>query len=108
VHDDHPLAGINHSLNRWDAFTSFLEDGRLCMSKNAAERELRAVAVGRNWTFADPDERGRPAPAIYTLSATAKLGNAAVEPHHSRRKRRFGGKGHRGHVCGFAGPTICV
>jgi transposase len=35
---------INYSLNRWDAFTRFLDDGRLCMSNNAAERELRAVA----------------------------------------------------------------
>ena len=36
---------INYSLNRWDAFTRFLDDGRLCMSNNAAERELRAVAI---------------------------------------------------------------
>ena len=65
---------INYSLNRWDAFTRFLEDGRLCMSNNAAERELRAVALGRkNWTFAGSDEGGRRAAAIYTLIATAKL-----------------------------------
>jgi transposase len=65
---------INYLLNRWDAFTRFLEDGRLCMSNNAAERELRAVAVGRkNWTFAGSDEGGRRAAAIYTLIATAKL-----------------------------------
>ena len=38
---------INYSLNRWDAFTRFLDDGRLCISNNAAERELRAVAMGR-------------------------------------------------------------
>ena len=65
---------INYCLSRWDAFTRFLEDGRLCMSNNAAERELRAVAVGRrNWTFAGSDEGGRRAAAIYTLIATAKL-----------------------------------
>jgi transposase len=65
---------INYSLNRWDAFTRFLSDGRLCLSNNAAERELRAVAVGRkNWTFAGSDEGGRRAAAIYTLIATAKL-----------------------------------
>ena len=47
---------INYCLSRWDAFTRFLDDGRLCMSNNAAERELRAVAVGRrNWTFAGSD-----------------------------------------------------
>ena len=44
------------------------------MSNNAAERELRAVAIGRkNWTFAGSDEGGRRAAAIYTLIQTAKL-----------------------------------
>ena len=70
---------INYSLNRWDAFIRFLDDGRLCMSNNAAERELRAVALGRkNWTFAGSDEGGRRAAAIYTLIATAKLND--VDP----------------------------
>ncbi len=70
---------INYSLNRWDAFTRFLDDGRLCMSNNAAERELRAAALGRkNWTFAGSDEGGRRAAAIYTLIATAKLND--VDP----------------------------
>src|SRR5439155_7124241 len=65
---------INYSLTRWDAFTRFLDDGRLCMSTNAAERELRAVAVGRrNCTFAGADAGGRRAAAIYTLVASAKL-----------------------------------
>src|SRR6266568_4103635 len=65
---------IDYSLKRWAAFTRFLDDGRLCMSNNAAERELRAVAVGRrNWTFAGSDEGGRRAAALYTLIATAKL-----------------------------------
>ncbi len=41
------IKAINYCLSRWDAFTRFLDDGRLCMSNNAAERELRAVAVGR-------------------------------------------------------------
>ena len=67
---------INYCLSRWDAFTRFIDDGRLCMSNNAAERELRAVAVGRrNWTFAGSDEGGRRAAAIHTLIATTKLNN---------------------------------
>jgi transposase len=67
---------INYCLSRWDAFSRFLDDGRLCMSNNAAERELRPVAVGRkNWTFAGSDEGGRRAAAIYSLIATAKLTN---------------------------------
>lgn len=70
---------ITYSLKRWVALTRFLDDGRLCMSNNAAERELRAVAVGRrNWTFAGSDEGGRRAAALYTLIATAKLND--VDP----------------------------
>ena len=65
---------IDYSLKRWRALTRFLDDGRLCMSNNAAERALRGIAVGRrNWTFAGSDEGGRRAAAIYTLIETAKL-----------------------------------
>jgi transposase len=65
---------IDYSLKRWEVFTRFLDDGRLCMFNNAAERALRVVAVGRkNWTFAGSDEGGRRAAAIYTLIQTARL-----------------------------------
>src|SRR6516162_3984994 len=65
---------ITYSLNQWRGLIRFLDDGRLCMSNNAAERALRCVAVGRNnWTFAGSDEGGRRAAAIYTLIETAKL-----------------------------------
>jgi transposase len=48
---------INYILSRWVAFTRFLDDGRICLSNNAAERALRGVAVGRkNWTFAGSDD----------------------------------------------------
>jgi transposase len=70
---------IDYSLKRWTALTRFLDDGRLCMTNNAAERELRAIAVGRrNWTFAGSDEGGRRAAALYTLIASAKLND--VDP----------------------------
>src|SRR5581483_5253811 len=65
---------ISYSLNRWAELTRFIDDGRLCMSNNAAERALRGIAIGRhNWTFAGSDEGGRRAAAIYTLIETAKL-----------------------------------
>jgi transposase len=65
---------IDYSLKRWTALTRFLDDGRLCISNNAAERALRGIAVGRhNWTFAGSDEGGRRAAVIYTLIETAKL-----------------------------------
>ena len=65
---------IDYSLKRWPALTRFLDDGRLCLSNNAAERALRGIAVGRhNWTFAGSDAGGERAAAIYTLIETAKL-----------------------------------
>ncbi len=65
---------IDYLLKRWPSFTRFLEDGRVCLSNNAAERALRGIAVGRkNWTFAGSDAGGRRAAAIYTLIETAKL-----------------------------------
>ena len=59
---------------RWDALTRFLDDGRVCLTNNAAERALRGVALGRaNWTFAGSDRGAERAAAIYTLIATCKL-----------------------------------
>ncbi|HET9816339.1 MAG TPA: IS66 family transposase [Xanthobacteraceae bacterium] len=70
---------IAYSLTRWAALTRFLDDGRLCVSNNAAERELRPIAMGRkNWTFAGSDAGGQRAAAMYTLIQTAKLND--VDP----------------------------
>jgi transposase len=66
---------INYLLNRWAAFTRFLDDGRVCLTNNAAERALRGVAVGRkNWTFAGSDAGGHRAAAVYTLVETCMCG----------------------------------
>jgi len=65
---------IDYVLTRWPAFTRFLDDGRICLSNNAAERSLRGIALGRRaWLFAGSDRGGERAAAIYTLIATAKL-----------------------------------
>jgi transposase len=65
---------IDYMLKRWSAFTRFLDDGRICLSNNAAERALRPIALGRRaWLFAGSDRGGERAAAIYTLIATAKL-----------------------------------
>jgi transposase len=70
---------INYLLNRWAAFTRFLDDGRVCLTNNAAERALRGVAVGRrNWTFAGSDAGGHRAAAVYTLVETCKMND--VDP----------------------------
>jgi transposase len=65
---------MDYLLKRWPAFTRFLEDGRICLSNNAAERALRGIALGRkSWLFAGSDRGGQRAAAIYSLIVTAKL-----------------------------------
>ncbi len=60
--------------DRWPAFTRFLEDGRICLTNNAAERSLRGVALGRkSWLFAGSERGGQRAAFLYTLIVTAKL-----------------------------------
>jgi len=41
------VKAINYGLNRWAAFTRFLDDGHVCLSNNAAERAVRGIAIGR-------------------------------------------------------------
>src|SRR6266852_6116699 len=65
---------MDYLLKRWPAFTRFLDDGRICLSNNAAERALRGIALGRrSWLFAGSDRGGQRAAAMYSLIATAKL-----------------------------------
>jgi hypothetical protein len=65
---------MDYMLKRWTAFTRFLDDGRICLTNNAAERALRGIAIGRKaWLFAGSDRGGVRAAAIYTLIGTAKL-----------------------------------
>lgn len=60
--------------NRWEAFTRFLEDGRICITNNAAERALRGVALGRkSWLFAGSERGGERAAFMYSLIVTAKM-----------------------------------
>ncbi len=68
----HDLAkAIKYILKRWTAFTLFVEDGRVCMSNNAAERGLRGIALGRkSWLFCGSDRGGERAAAMYSLIIT--------------------------------------
>jgi transposase len=65
---------IRYALSNWVALNRYCDDGRLEIDNNAAERALRAVALGRkNWLFAGSDEGGERAASMYTLIGTAKL-----------------------------------
>jgi transposase len=74
------LAGaMDYMLKRWASFTRFIDDGRICLSNNAAERALRGLALGRkNWLFAGSDRGGQRAAFLYSLIVTAKLND--VDP----------------------------
>ena len=70
---------MDYLLKRWPAFTRFLDDGRICVSNNAAERALRGVALGRKaWLFCGSDRGGERAAVMYGLIGTAKLND--VDP----------------------------
>ena len=70
---------MDYVLKRWDAFTRFLTDGRICITNNAAERALRGVALGRkSWLFAGSDRGGERAAGMYSLIVSCKLND--VDP----------------------------
>ena len=65
---------MDYMLKRWPAFIRFLDDGRICLSNNAAERALRGIALGRkSWLFAGSDRGGQRAAAMYSIIVTAKM-----------------------------------
>lgn len=66
-------AAITYAQNQWAALNRYLEDGRLDIDNNAAERALRGVVVGRkNYLFVGSDEGGRRAAIHYSVVATCK------------------------------------
>ncbi|MCK5911822.1 MAG: IS66 family transposase, partial [Caulobacter sp.] len=76
----HDLAkAIHYMLRRWPSFVRFLDDGRVCLSNNAAERALRGIALGRkSWLFCGSDRGGQRAAILYSLIVTAKMND--VDP----------------------------
>jgi transposase len=70
---------MDYMLKRWGAFARFLDEGRICLTNNAAERALRGIALGRKaWLFAGSDRGGERAALMYTLLQTARLND--VDP----------------------------
>ena len=73
---------IRYTLGRWPALVRYLDDGELEIDNNAAERALRAVALGRkNYLFAGSDAGGERAAAMYSLIGTAKLNGVDPEAY---------------------------
>jgi transposase len=75
-------AAIRYALGLWEALTRYCNDGGLEIGNNAAERALRAVALGRkNYLFAGSDTGGERAAAIYSMIGTAKLNDRDPEAY---------------------------
>ena len=65
---------MDYMLKRWVVFARFINDGRICLTNNAAERALRGVALGRkSWLFAGSDRGGQRAAVMYSLIVSAKM-----------------------------------
>jgi transposase len=81
---------IYYALERWTALMVFVDDGRVEMDNNAAERALRTVAVGRkNYLFAGSDAGGERAAAVYSLLGSAKLNGIDPEAYMAEVLRRI-------------------
>lgn len=80
-----PMAlAIGYAVSNWSALVRFVGDGRIEAENNAAERALRAVAIGRkNFLHLGSDAGGDSAAVIYTLIGTAKLNG--INPQHYLR-----------------------
>ncbi len=83
-------AAIGYALARWPALVRYCDDGRIEIDNNAAERALRAVALGRkNYLFAGSDGGGERAAAIYSLMGSAKLNGIDPEAYLTSVLRRI-------------------
>lgn len=73
---------IGYAMNQWQALIRYLDDGRIEMDNNAAERALRTVALGRkNFLFLGSDAGGERAATMYSLLGTVKLNGMNPEAY---------------------------
>ena len=64
---------IHYLLEQWPYLTRYLEDGRLELSNNRAERSIKPFVMGRkNWLFANTPGGAQASAMIYSLIETAK------------------------------------
>lgn len=72
-HHNDLAKALDHALERWEAFSGFLNDGRIRWTNNAAECAPRGVALGRQaWPFVGSDRGGERAAVMIPLVTAAK------------------------------------
>jgi hypothetical protein len=75
-----PIAeALGYALNNWSALIRYTEAGFLAIDNNAAEREMKRIAIGRkNWLFVGSAQGGQTAAVLFSLTSTCQ--RLGVEP----------------------------
>jgi transposase len=64
---------VNYGLNQWTKLVRFLEDGRIELDNNRAERSIKPFVIGRkNWLFCNTPKGARASAVIFSIIETAK------------------------------------
>lgn len=75
-------AAITYSLNQWPKLMRYLDDGRLNIDNNRAERAIKPFVIGRKaWLFANTKSGAQASAALYSLVETAKING--LEPYEA-------------------------
>jgi transposase len=70
---------LGYALNNWSALVRYTESGILAIDNNAAEREMKRIAVGRkNWLFVGSVKGGQTAAVLFSFTSTCQ--RLGVEP----------------------------
>lgn len=73
-------AAITYSLNQWPKLVRYLDDGRLNIDNNRAERAIKPFVIGRKaWLFANTKTGAQASAALYSLVETSKING--LEPY---------------------------
>ena len=76
------MEAITYAFNQWSALSRYLDDGRIEIDNNAAERSVRGIAIGRkNYLFLGSDLGGERAATMYSLLGSAKLNDINPEAY---------------------------
>jgi transposase len=83
VADGTPIRrALNYAFNHWDALTRFLKDGKIPISNNRSELELRRLVIGRaNWLFCGSDDTAPQTCTFVSLVASCELHKIDPEAH---------------------------